>query len=158
MYFKNTIAHLRFKIFYLSYWSLFCHNSVTVVCTLAVHWKVFMEVIILFYTFPHVLHHLLCQHLELMDWAMWLREPLNVTILNQAEVKYYELLVVLFRNPFIDAMESKKKKKNVGFNEDEDPVIHYVLHGLPCVTLQMQFFDKCSWLHINTHSLPLSIA
>lgn len=42
---------------------------------------------------------------------MRLREPLNVTILNQAEVKYYELLVVLFRNPFIDAMESKKKEK-----------------------------------------------
>lgn len=88
---------------------------------------------------------------------MRLREPLNVTILNQAEVKCYELLIVLFRNPFIDAMESKKKKKNVDFNEDEEPVIHYVLHGLPCVTLQMQFFDNRSWLHINTHSLPLSI-
>lgn len=69
--------------------------------------------IILFYMFPHVLHHLLRQYLELMDWAVRLREPLNVTILNQAEVKYYELLVVLFRNPFIDAMESKKKKKKM---------------------------------------------
>lgn len=88
---------------------------------------------------------------------MRLREPLNVTILNQAEIKYYELLVVLFRNPFIDAMESKKKRKNVDFNEDEEPVIHYVLHGLPCVTLQMQFFDNHSWLYINTRSLPLSI-
>lgn len=42
---------------------------------------------------------------------MRVREPLNVTILNQTEVKYYELLVVLFGNPFIDTMESKKKKK-----------------------------------------------
>lgn len=41
---------------------------------------------------------------------MRLREFLNVTILNQTEVKYYEVLVVLFGNPFIDAMESKKKK------------------------------------------------
>lgn len=89
---------------------------------------------------------------------MRLREPLNVTILNQAEVKYYELLVVLFRNPFIDAMESKKrKKKKVDFNEDEEPVIHYVLHGFPCVTLQTQFFDNRSWRHVNTHSSPLSI-
>lgn len=44
---------------------------------------------------------------------MRLGELLNVTILNQIEVKYYELLVVLFGNPFIDAMESKKKKKKL---------------------------------------------
>lgn len=42
---------------------------------------------------------------------MRLRELFNVTILNQTEVKYNELLVVLFGNPFIDAMESKKEKK-----------------------------------------------
>lgn len=44
---------------------------------------------------------------------MRVREPLNVTILNQTEVKYYELLVVLFGNPFIDTMESKKKEKKM---------------------------------------------
>lgn len=37
---------------------------------------------------------------------MRLREPLNVTILNKIEVKHEQLLVVLFGNPFIDAMES----------------------------------------------------
>lgn len=48
-----------------------------------------------------------------MDRAVRLREVLNVTVLNQTEVKYYKLLVVLFGNPFIDAMESNKEKKNV---------------------------------------------
>lgn len=42
---------------------------------------------------------------------MGLREPLNVTVLNQIEVKYDEFLVVLFGNPFIDAVESEERKK-----------------------------------------------
>lgn len=46
---------------------------------------------------------------------MGLRELLNVTVLNQTEVKFYKFLVVLFGNPFIDAMESKKKKKMVWY-------------------------------------------
>lgn len=46
-----------------------------------------------------------------MGRTVRLRELLNVTILNQTGVKYYKVLVVLFGNPFIDAMESKKKKK-----------------------------------------------
>lgn len=44
---------------------------------------------------------------------MGLREPLNVTVLNQIEVKYDEFLVVLFGNPFIDAVESEEKKKKI---------------------------------------------
>lgn len=51
--------------------------------------------------------------LEFMDRAVSLREVLNVTVLNQIEVKYYKLLVVLFGNPFIDAMESKKDRITV---------------------------------------------
>lgn len=43
---------------------------------------------------------------------MRFRKILNVTVLNQTEVKYYELFVVLFGNPFIDTMESTEKKKN----------------------------------------------
>lgn len=42
---------------------------------------------------------------------MRLRELLNVAILNQTEEKYHQLLVVLFGNPFIEPMESNKKKK-----------------------------------------------
>lgn len=42
---------------------------------------------------------------------MRLRKLLTVTVLKQAEVKHHKLLVVLFGNPFIDAVESKKKKK-----------------------------------------------
>lgn len=44
---------------------------------------------------------------------MRLREPLNVTILNKIEVKHQQLFIVLFGNPFIDAMESKRKTLNV---------------------------------------------
>lgn len=51
------------------------------------------------------------RHLEFVDRTVRFREPLDVTILNQTEVKHYHLLVVLFGNPFIDAMESKTKKK-----------------------------------------------
>lgn len=59
---------------------------------------------------------------------MRVREPLNVTILNQIEVKYYELLVVLFGNPFIDTMESKKKeKKNVYCTQEEENTIYSII-------------------------------
>lgn len=51
--------------------------------------------------------------LEFMDRAVRLGKLLNVTVLNETEEKYYELFIVLFGNPFIDAMESKKKKKNL---------------------------------------------
>lgn len=47
-----------------------------------------------------------------MDRAVRLRELPNVTILNQIEVEQYKLLIVLHGNPFIDAMESKTKKKH----------------------------------------------
>lgn len=49
--------------------------------------------------------------LEFMDRAVGVREPLNVTVLNQIEVKYDEFLIVLFGNPFVDAVESEEKKK-----------------------------------------------
>lgn len=49
--------------------------------------------------------------LEFMDRAVGVREPLNVTVLNQIKVKYDELLIVLFGNPFIDAVESEEEKK-----------------------------------------------
>jgi len=43
-----------------------------------------------------------------MDRAVWLWELLNVTVLEQIEVKYNELLVVLFGNPFINAVKPKR--------------------------------------------------
>lgn len=52
-------------------------------------------------------------YLKLMSWGVRLREPLNVTILNKVEVKHQQLFIVLFGNPFVDAMESKRKKLNV---------------------------------------------
>lgn len=42
---------------------------------------------------------------------MRLRKFPNVTVLNQAEVKHDNLLIVLFGNPFIDAMESIKRQE-----------------------------------------------
>lgn len=39
---------------------------------------------------------------------MRLRELLSVTILNQAEVKLNQLLVVLFGDPLVDAVKSEK--------------------------------------------------
>lgn len=51
--------------------------------------------------------------LEFMDRAVRLRKLLNVTVLNETEVKHYKLLIVLFGNPFIDAMESKTKEKQI---------------------------------------------
>lgn len=43
-----------------------------------------------------------------MGLAVRLREPPSVAILNQIEVKLNELLVVLFGNPLVDAVESEK--------------------------------------------------
>ena len=43
---------------------------------------------------------------------MRLREILNVTVLNQTKVKRDVLLVVLYGNPFVDAMQSKKQKNS----------------------------------------------
>lgn len=66
--------------------------------------------------------------LEFMDRAVRLGKLLNVTILNQTGVKYYKLLIVLFGNPFVDAMESKKKKQTCFFNGIlKERKMHYLL-------------------------------
>lgn len=46
--------------------------------------------------------------LKFMGRAVRLRELPSVTILNQIEVKLNELLVVVFGNPLVDAVESEK--------------------------------------------------
>ena len=55
---------------------------------------------------------------------MRLRELLNVTILNQIEEKYYKVLIGLFGNPFIDAMDSAKKKKK-SFKVSKKKKMHF---------------------------------
>lgn len=47
--------------------------------------------------------------LKFMGSTVGLRELPSVTILNQIEVKLNELLVVLFGNPLVDAVESEKR-------------------------------------------------
>lgn len=78
---------------------------------------------------------------------MGLREPLNVTVLNQIEVKYEELLVVLFGNPFIDAVESedKKKKKDLQFKEKEKLFLLEQFHS--------DFIIQCQTLLTSVHHL-----
>lgn len=50
--------------------------------------------------------------LKLMGSTVRLRELPSVTILNQIEVKLNELLVVLFGNPLVDAVESEKRRND----------------------------------------------
>lgn len=66
--------------------------------------------------------------LEFMNRAVRLGKLLNVTILNQTGVKYYKLLIVLFGNPFVDAMESTKKKQTWFLNGiSKERKMHYLL-------------------------------
>lgn len=66
--------------------------------------------------------------LEFMNRAVRLGKLLNVTILNQTGVKYYKLLIVLFGNPFVDAMESTKKKQTCFLNGiSKERKMHYLL-------------------------------
>lgn len=47
-------------------------------------------------------------YLQFVDRAVRLRELLSVTILNQAEVKLNQLLVVLFGDSLVDAVKSEE--------------------------------------------------
>lgn len=82
--------------------------------------------------------------LEFMDRAVRLGKLLNVTILNQTGVKYYKLLIVLFGNPFVDAMESKKKKQTCFLNGiSKERKMHYLLS----IICHYSFIMVCRYQH-----------
>lgn len=73
--------------------------------------------------------------LKLMSGGVRVREPRNVTVLNKIEVKHQQLLIVLFGNPFIDAMESRRKTMNCEIKSEL--IVHVT--SLKFATLQSLF-------------------
>lgn len=90
------------------------------------------------------------QYLEFMDRAVRLRQLLNVTVLNQTEEKLYDLLVVLFGNPFIDAMESLSI---TWFKPDRDEAINITGQvfevSTVCVPNTDTWSNRNGWKHVQ---------